>query len=137
MKLPTFRRLISSDYEKQFQKLIDTLSISLNNGIEVLYEALNGDLTLRENLSCTVKDVTVTVDINGKPLQTASFTLNSTAKVDGAIVIQALNQTNTTHFPLAGVFVSGAQSSGTFIINNIAGLQPNEQYVLRIVAFQQ
>jgi len=137
MKLPSFRRLISSDYQSQFRQLVDTLSVSLNNGIEVIYEALNGDLSLRDNISCTVKDVTVSVDASGNPLQTSSFALNSTAKVDGVTVISALNQTNTTHFPTSGVFVSGAQSSNVYNINNITGLQANESYIIRVVAWQQ
>lgn len=136
MKLPSFRRLFSSDFPAQFKQLIDTLSVSLNNGIEVLYEALNNQITLRDNISCTVKDITLAVNANGVPTQNSSIKLNTTNKVEGCVVISAINQTNSATYPSSGVFISFTQNSNTLIINNIAGLQPGQQYTLRVVAFQ-
>lgn len=135
MLLPTFKRIISSDFPKEFQKLVDQLSLSLNNGITVLYTALANNLTIRQNLSATVSDVLVTVDANGKPTQTTAFKLNSTAKVDMVMVGLALNQVNSTVYPSGGVFVSGVQADNIYTINNVTGLQPNTQYSLRIVAY--
>lgn len=137
MKLPSFRRLFTSDYPKQFQSLVDTLSVSLNNGIEVLYEALNNALTLEDNINCTVKNITVTTDANGKLTQNAAFTLNNTNKVDVIFVGLATNTTNSNHFPIATPFITGAQNGNVFNITNISGLQAGEQYNLRVVVFQQ
>lgn len=136
MKLPSFRRLFSSDFPNQFKQLVDTLSVSLNNGIEVLYEALDNRLTLRENLSCTVKDVTVVVDANGKPIQAVNMKLDTTNKVEGCMVISALNQNSSTIYPSGGIFISFNQSSNILNLTNITGLQANQSYVLRVVAFQ-
>lgn len=136
MKLPSFRRLFSSDYPKQFQSLIDILSVSLNNGIDVLYNALNNNLSLRDNINATVRDITVTVDANGNPNTSSAFTLNTSNKVDGVIVISAINQVDSRVYPTSGVFISGAQSGKVYNINNIAGLQANQQYIIRAVAFQ-
>lgn len=136
MKLPSFKRLISSDFEKTYQKLVDQLSLSLNNGIDILYTALANNLTLRDNVRSTIKDVSVTVDANGKPIQTTAFTLNSTAKVDLVMVGMALNQTNTSIYPSGGIFISGVQSTNIYTIQNVTGLQAGQQYLLRIVAFQ-
>jgi len=137
MKLPSFKRLFSSDFPSQFKQLIDTLSVSLNTGIEVLYDALNNRITLRENISCTVKDVTALVDANGKPTQTINMKLDTTNKVDGCIVISAINQNNPAIYPSGAVFISFAQSSNILNITNITGLQAGQSYSLRIVAFQQ
>lgn len=137
MKLPSFRRLFSSDFPSQFKQLIDTLSVSLNNGIEVLYEALDNRITLRENISCTVNDVTVIVDATGKPTQTVSMKLNTTNKVDGCIVISVTNQTTSGAFPPGAPFVTFAQSSAMLNFTNFNGLAAGQTYVLRIVAFQQ
>lgn len=137
MKLPSFKRLFTQDYPKENQKLIDTLSVSLNNGIEVLYNALNGEITLRDNIKGTVKDIVVVVNSSGTPLQTAAFTLNSTSKIDAVVVGIALNQTNTTVYPTSQPFISGSQAGTIFTINNISGLQPNQQYLLRVTVYQQ
>lgn len=137
MKLPNFRRLLSSDYKSEFQGLVDQLSGSLNYGIDVLYNALNGEITLRDNIKCTIKDVIVTVDSNGIPLQTTVFTLKTTSRVDFVEVGSAINQTNAAHFPISAPFISGNQSANIFNISHISGLQANERYSLRVIAWQQ
>lgn len=137
MKLPSFRRLITQDYPKEFQKLIDTLSVSLNNGIEVLYQALNNQITLRENIKSTVKDIILSVDANGVPTQQAAFTLDVTGNIDLIMVGLAVNQTNSSAFPTSGVFLSWSQNTNTIIINHVTGLQANQQYLLRVVAFNR
>lgn len=137
MKLPSFKRLFSSDFPAQYKQLIDTLSSSLNTGIDLLYQALNNGLTLRDNISATVKDITLTVDANGTPTQNSSIKLNNSNKVDGVMVISALNQTSSTTYPSGAVGVSFNQASTTLNILNVKGIQPGQSYTLRIVAFQQ
>ena len=51
MKLPSFRRILEQDYKPDDQDLVKTLASSLNYGIEVLYDALNGKLTFRDNIA--------------------------------------------------------------------------------------
>lgn len=111
--------------------------MSLNNGIEVLYEALNNSLTLRDNISCTVKDITLSVDSNGKPVTSANISLINNNTVDGVTVLSAINQVNPAVYPTGGVFISGAQNGNLYVINNITGLQPNTSYTIRLVAWQQ
>jgi len=109
----------------------------LNNGIEVLYNALNKEITLRDNIKCTVRDITVVVDANGTPRQNSTFLLDTSGRVEGCIVISALNVTNSSVYPTGGIFLSFTQNTTSVIINNITGLQPNQSYSLRIVAFNQ
>lgn len=137
MLLPSFKRIISSDFPKEFQKLIDQLSLSLNNGITVLYTALLNNLTIRDNMLATVTDVLVTVDANGIPIQTTAFKLNTTVKVDMVMVGLATNQVNSTVYPTSGVFINGVQANNIYTIQHVTGLQTNQQYSLRVVAFQQ
>lgn len=138
MRLPSFKRLVSTDFKKEFKDLIDQLSLSINNGIDLLYLALSNNLTLRDNFKATIKDILVTTDANGNPIAGASFKLTTgTAKVEGILVLSALNQVNSAGYPTSGVFITGGQSGDTFIISNIAGLRPGESYSLRVVAFAQ
>ncbi len=132
--LPSFRRLFSQDYAKEYQKLIDTLSVSLNNGIEVLYDALNNELTFRDNMKATVVDVTLMVDSTGKPIQGGTFALTFSGNVDGVFVTMATNQVNSNVYPLGAVMISGAQTNATYKINNVTGLQANTSYTIRIIA---
>jgi hypothetical protein len=132
--LPSFRRLMSQNFEKQYQNLINTLSLSLNNGIQVLYDALNNGLTFQDNFEATIADVTLQVDSTGKPIQGGTFTLTFTSNVEGVFVIMVTNVNNPTTYPTGAVQVFGQQSSQTYIINNVTGLQPNTSYKIRIVA---
>lgn len=136
MKLPSFRRIFQNDYPAQFKQLIEILSVSLNNGIEVLYQALNNGLTLEDNILGTVATVTAVVDATGTPSKGNRFTLNSANKVDGVVVLSAINQTNSGTFPSGAVFISGNQTGTTFNITNITGLQAGQTYAIKLVAFQ-
>lgn len=137
MQLPSFRRLFSSDFPTQFKALVDTLGVSLNNGIEVLYQALNNGLTLEDNINCTIKPITLSVDASGNPTGKSAILLNTTNKVDGCVVLNAINKTNSSTFPSGAVYVSWSQTGNQLNINNVNGLQPNQSYTLTVVAFQQ
>jgi hypothetical protein len=136
VKLPSFKRLISTDYPKEFKQLIDLIAVSLNNGIEVLYQTLNNQITLRDNIKCTIKDITLSVDSSGKPINTISILLNTSTKVEGSQIILALNQVNSSVYVTSNPFITGSQNGNSFIINNISGLQANQQYLLRVVVYQ-
>lgn len=136
MKLPNFRRLIKSDYKEEYQGLIETLSFSLNNGIEVLYQTLNKAVSLRDNVACTIKDIDVEVTTTGAPVGNLKFSLDNTNRILGVLVLNAINTKNPTVLPLAGVFVSFTQENKTIIINSIKGLPANQPFTLTIVAFE-
>lgn len=137
MKLQSFRRLFTKDYKKDYQDLIESLSVSLNNGIESLYTALNNNVTLRDNMKASIKDVTVSVDASGKPVNATSFALDFSGQIDGVMVLSAFNQTNANIYPTTAPFISYTQSTDSIIINNITGLQPGNTYLIRVVAFNK
>lgn len=136
MKLPSFRRLIKSDYKEEFQELIETLSFSLNNGIEVLYQTLNKAVSLRDNVACTVKEIDVQVDSNGSPIGTLKFSLDNTNRILGVFVLNAINTKTPSVLPTSGVFISFSQENKTVIVNNIKGLPSGQPFTLTIVAFE-
>jgi len=136
MKLPNFRRIIKNDYDPKDQKMIETLSFSLNNGIEVLYQALNQALTFQDNFACTVKEFSVEVNADGVPKSKTSFALNGPNKIIGIMVLNAINTKTPTVLPTAGVFVSFYQEGKTIIINNIKGLPENQPFILTTVSFE-
>ncbi len=134
-KLKSYKRIITNDFEEEQKKLIEQLSSPLNNSFNELYFALNGRLSLKDNIFCTVKDVDIIVDANGTPNVTTSFTLDRQGVVLGTQVLAAVNQVNSAVYPTGAPFVSFLQSGNSVIINNITGLQANQRYSIRIVAF--
>lgn len=137
MKLPSFRRLYKTDFAQEFQALVDQLSVSINIGIENMYDVLNRKLTLRDNMLCTVKEIDVTVDPARAPTTTTSFPLDISGRIDGVVVLSAVNLTTTGMYPSSGVFISWTQTQNGVLINNITGLQNGQKYRLRVVAFGQ
>jgi hypothetical protein len=138
MKLPSFQRLYDQDYKDEFKDLIRQMSLSLNTGIEVVYEALNKRLSLSENIACTVKEVKIIVDSNGIPTTETIFGLDSTSvNVEGCHVIKATNIKNPNTYPTSGVFITYTQVSTGVKIQHVTGLIAGEQYNVKVVAYHQ
>lgn len=136
MRLPTPKRIDKQNFDEKDKDLIDTLSFTINNDTEVLFNVLNRNASLKDNIFCTVKEVQVIVDSNGLPKNTASFQLEDTnMKVLGCQVLKALNQKNSTIYPTGAPFINFSQASGIITINHVTGLQPDQTYLLTIVAY--
>ena len=137
MNLPSFKRLFSQDFAQQYRQLVDQLSLVVNNQIELLYTALNNQLTFGDNFKCTIKSVTVTVDANGNPTgANTGFPLKDTStQVLGCLVVSAVNNSTANGYPTSGIFISFSQSAGNLVINNITGLVAGQSYTLNIIAF--
>lgn len=135
-RLPSFRRIFTQDYPESAKELIDMLSISVNGGFEVLYEALNGKLTLSDNLDSTISDTQVEVDSTGKPKNKTSFKLKGTGRIQGLLILKAENLTNPNVYPTGGIFITYTETTTDIIINNVAGLPANNLFSLRIIALR-
>ena len=135
MKLKSWRRLISQDYDEKDQKLIEQISSPINNGMNELYFTLNGRTSLTDNIHCTIKDLDITVNQNGSPKNGASFNLDKPGNVIGVTVLAAFNQQNTNSYPTSQPFVSFVQNGSSIIINNITGLPENQRFMIRLVAW--
>jgi hypothetical protein len=135
MKLPSFRRIITQDFKKEFQELMEQLGSNINDGFNVVYTALNKRLTFTDNIACTVKTITVTVDSSGNPQEFSQFNLDiQNTPVLGVVVISAQNLTNPAVYPSSAVWISYSQDGNRIIINNIKGLQADNVYSLRVIA---
>jgi hypothetical protein len=135
MKLPGLRRIFETDFSADDKELIKGLSIPINNGMEVLYDALNGKITLTDNIACTLKQVDVQVDSSGLVKGTASFALNNTNQVVGTQVIEAISLSSPAVFPTGGIFITGAQTERGYTIQHVTGLPANSIFRLRVIAW--
>jgi hypothetical protein len=135
-KLATYKRIITSDFDNDSQPLVEQIAFPINDGFNALYFAVDGRLSLKDNIYCTVKDIEITVNAAGNPTSTTSFTLDRTnVQVLGCQVLAASNQTNSAVYPTGQPFISFTQNSSSVIINNITGLQANQRYKIRVVAY--
>lgn len=129
-KLASYRRIITNDFKDPEQKkLIEQLSLPINYSFNELYFAANGRLGLKDNIYCTVKDVQIEKGIG------SSFNLDKPGVVLGCTVISAINMTNSAVYPTSQPFVSFVQNGDSVIINNISGLQADQLWVIKIVAW--
>lgn len=135
MKIPSFKRIVYTDFPNQFQQLVEQLSYTINNGFENIQNVLNNNVSLRDNFYASVKDVTLTVNSAGVPLSTAAFSIDNSNPVDGLYVIRAINNTNASVFPTSGIFISYTQSGAKVTINSITGLPANNSYTIRVIAY--
>lgn len=129
MKLPSFRRLNKTDYEEQYQLLIDKLAASLNIGIESLYDALNGKLSFRDNFNATLTTIGITVDADGVPRTPTQFKLASgQTRISGLLVI------NVTGADLvSSPFLNFTTNESIVTITKAFGLSPNKTYNITVL----
>lgn len=134
MKLPNFRRIFRTDYEVEFQALVEKLSVTINQGLEVLYDLSNRKISLRDNILCSVKDVTVTMGASGVPKTTTGFQVDIPGRIIGIQVLYVLNNTDGA-YPTTSPFITFTQDNFIIFINHITGLEEGKNYTLRLVAY--
>lgn len=134
MKLTSNKRIISNDYPQEDQKLVEKLAENINTSVGELYFALSGRLDFANNFACTVKDFEVTLSADGTPINRTSILLNNGNPVKGCIIISVQNRTNAASYPSGSPFVSYTQSANSLFIDHITGLQPNNRYLITLIA---
>lgn len=134
-KLQSYKRILSSDYSKEDQPLVEQLATSINDSVEEHQFTLNGRISLNDNLFCTVRDIIITVDANGST-GNARFTVNNAqVPVSGTQVIRVTNLTNSAIYPTGTPFISFTQLEGSILINNITNLVTGHRWSIRVIAW--
>jgi hypothetical protein len=132
-KLPSWRRVFEQDYPQQYQDLIKKLAVSLNYGMDTLYQTLNNGLTFADNIKSTINTFQVKVDSTGKPTTTVTITKSNTSNIIGLIVVKAVNLTNSNSYVTNAPFVSYTETTNTLVINNITGLIAGNSYNITVL----
>lgn len=139
MKLPSFKRLFKQDFKADYQALIEQLGLTINTGFDALFQMGNNGITLKDNIMSVVKNITVTVDTNGTPINTTSFSLGTgifptTNPVVEVRIGKIVNNTDSSAYTQGGVTVFWTQNGSQININNIKGLIPNNSYTITLIA---
>ncbi len=136
MKLPSLRRIFTTDFPPENETLVDKLAYILNINLQVLYDALNKKVDLENNIDCQVQDITVNVNSLGVPKNSTIFALNDKVRnIIGLQVIRAENQTNSAIYPTSGVFVTFSQVQTGIQILHVTGLPADNNFAIKLIAW--
>lgn len=152
MILGSYRRIYTQDYSQENQADIDTLSISLNQSFESIYECLTNQITFKDNVNCTIVSFDTSVNSKNVPNAPVVLKLNSFQKnVTGIWVINAVSKNNNLISPTSGIFMTfsinnnitsssnvtntGNTSSSALTVNitNIVGLPANTPFTITAI----
>lgn len=135
MKFPTFKRIFKTDYPTEQQSLVEKLSLTINNGFEVIYNAMSRNVSLSDNIACTVKTLTTKVNSSGVPTSALSFTLDTVGQIKGVMAMNPVNLTNSSIYPTSGVTISHTQNNTIITIDHITGLTAGDNWQITIIAW--
>jgi hypothetical protein len=127
-KLDNVRHIVVEDFPTQDQQMIGQLSVILNYFMDNVVNLINGTLGF-DNLYQELVTFTVTVDSSGIPKSSLKLSTKNVAKSSGGIVISAINNKDSSKYPISCPFVSFTSiSDKLFQVNNITGLQADQEY---------
>lgn len=128
--IDTVKRIKTDEFKKEDREVAERIGNIYNYFAEQVTNVLNGNIDF-SNLQRSVITLTVIVDANGTPTNTLQFSNN--IGLQGVQVIRAVNTTNRVNFVTGQPFVSfTSEGTGVYTIENIKGLNPNENYTLTI-----
>lgn len=134
-KLSSYRRLIKTDYAQEYQPLIEQLGVSINNGFDTVFNALNGKLNFADNIASTITEFKVTVTSDGTPQQTTQFRLgNNQTNLIGLLVLNVSGADNPSLRATSGLAIAYTPNNGIVTINNIKGLETGKAYLVKVLA---
>jgi hypothetical protein len=134
-KLSGYRRLIKTDFAQEYQPLIEQLGVSINNGFDTVFNALNGKLNFADNILSTIAEFRVTVREDGTPQQTTQFRLDKNqSNLIGLLVLSITGADDPSLRATSGLAISYTPNSGTVTISNIKGLEAGKPYLIRVLA---
>ena len=134
-KLTSYRRIITNDFKKEEKEFVEKIASPLNDSFNELYFAVNGRLSIQDNLFCTVKVLDITVDSNGIPTVDTVFGVSKPAPVVGITVISAINQVDSSTYPTGQPFINYTAITAGIMIDHVTGLQANQRYTVRLIAW--
>lgn len=134
MKLSSYKRIYKTDYDPQFQDLVNQLAEPVNLGFDELYNVLNNNVNFADNINCTIASLDVTVDATGKPLRATTFKLRTGQTTLLGLIVINVSSTIPSTYAKSGIQANFTLNTNTVIINNIQGLTAEIPYTLTILA---
>lgn len=132
MKLPTQKKVLREDMKESPGWIVPLINV-VNSFMENTYQALNKNITLRENIACFVKEITYTTPSTyPSGVENVQFKSELKTKATGLMVMQVVDKSNYTP-ALGSVYVPWIEDNGTIIIYPITGLDADKTYTIRLL----
>lgn len=134
MKLPPQKKILREDL-KEAPQWINGVIEPINSFMESVYQAMNHNMTLQENVASQVKEISYTTPAS-YPSGVANVEFQSTLRTKpiGVQILQAYDK--ATYVPAPGpVYVPWVEDGGTVIIYPIKGLEASKTYLIRLVIY--
>src|SRR3990167_6772601 len=104
--LSELKRLIREDFSPDDQELIGKIANILNPSLQEIYSAINGNLTVTDNINMQLKELEISVDSAGIPKVPTSYKSELKGSTRGIHCVKAENLTSTVTYPISCPFVS-------------------------------
>lgn len=134
MELPSIKRILREDVKDAPSWVIGLID-PLNGFMETVYQALNRNLTLNENVASFLTEQTYTT-ISTYPTGQALFQFKNLLKTRpiGVMVMQVYDK--ATYLPPPGpVYIPWTLNGDQIVIRTITGLEADKTYLVRLVIF--
>lgn len=128
MKLNVTKRIVTEDFAKEDQELVNKLAFTMNSFFEQVAQGFNKNLTIEDNFNMELKEIVLTVDASGIPTTTAAYQSTLRTKVRGHIILMARNVTDPTVYPTGAPFITFMQNEKIVTIQHVTGLQAANSY---------
>jgi hypothetical protein len=134
MKLPTQKKILREDIKgapSWAGPLVDTL----NSFMETVYQAMNRNITLQQNVACFIKEITYkTPATYPSGVTNAQFLNELKTKALGLQVLQCVEK--TTYLPAPGpVYVPWTEDNGNILVYPVTGLEADKTYIIRLLVY--
>ena len=125
--LPDVRRLNREDF-KDAPSWLDPMLNVLNSFMDSVYNIMDRNVSLTNNLNCQIATINVTTDNSGN---IAPLKLKTTirGRAIGMSVIRVLSDDTSIQSP----FISYTQNENIISINNVAGLNNDTKYKMIVL----
>lgn len=132
MKLPSQKKILREDV-KGAPNWIGVVIDTVNSFMETVYQAMNRNITFRENIACMIKELSYkTPSTYPSGLEPIEFMTTLKTKATGLWLMQIYDK--ATYLPPPGsVFVPWVENNGTIVISTITGLEADKTYVVRLL----
>lgn len=134
MKLPTQRKILREDL-KDAPPYVNGIIEPVNSFMESVYQALNKNITLQENIAAFLKELIYTTPSTyPSGVDIVSFQNTLRTRPIGLQLMQVYDRSTYTP-PPGPVYVPWIDDNGTINVYPITGLEASKQYVVRLCVF--
>lgn len=138
-RLPEIKRILREDL-KEAPSWIEKLLTPLNSFFSVVYEALNKNITFKENIACNIKEMEFKTRADytlASPVidgwQGLEFKSGLSYRATGLLIMQIYEKTDN-YIPITnGINIDWIDMDGQIIVNYISGLSNSKNYFVRFL----